>query len=260
MKKNRLLSLLLIAPLLLTSCSNEEAINDVYNYDILVEGNPYIDVKASELVNLIDSGNQITVFIWSDGCSHCHEAMPVMEEVLAKYPHSIYRYEFGSDYETLMTYSEEMFPNQITTPRMFMVKDKEVLTEISASRLVYKTSFRSSINKYAKFSNMYYASLLDSYNLFKQDVSSEYLLFTYQSTSLESTTLYKQVFDIVTNYETPILFVNTSKSEEALLSELEGLGLDTSSETLAYVTSDEVKENLEQVIAQGITSFLENYN
>ncbi|MCD8209666.1 MAG: hypothetical protein LUC31_02485 [Coprobacillus sp.] len=260
MKKNRILSLILIAPLLLSSCSDEQAIHDIYNYDIASKESYYIDVKATELINLIDSGNQMTIFIYSEGCSHCHEAMPVMEEVLEKYPHSLYRYEFGSDYQYLIDYNEDIFSNYVTTPALFTVKDKRLYTTIDASRLMYKTSFKSSINKYATFSSMYYVSLLESYTLFKQDVSSDFILFTYDSSSLDSCSLYKQVFDIVTNYETPTLFVDTNKCEDPLLEQLEIEGVEVKGNTLCYITADGVKENLEQVTAQGITTFLENYH
>ncbi len=248
MKRKKILTLLLICPLLLTSCSgNENAITAVYNYDIIArESIPdhdfsyYIDVDSGQILNLIDSGNEFIFFMWSEGCGHCETAMPLIQEYLRDKGcnQSIYRFEYSyAGYEKLITSHPEMFPNEVATPRMFTAKDGEVAYEIRASRLEHKSTIKSSLNQCTEFANLYYLSQLESYELFQEEFS-DYSIFTYDSTDLDSCKEYKTEFNKALASGEVTLFIDTVEAEEDLLIAL-GIEVVTSEDLTLEESQDE---------------------
>lgn len=221
------ISILLVPLLLLSSCaSNEDKIRLIDNYDIIFDSSnePYIEIKAQNIIKKIENKESFCLYIYSSGCSFCQVSSENIKNISKNIPYTIYRYTLSlSSYKLLSEYNSSIFPEDFSTPRMMMFKDGNFNIEINSNRLIKENLLKNSLSSFTYKTNIYTLTNLDSYQDFLNNNDS-FLLFYYSSNNN-------------LNYEI--------KNEISLL-------LDISNKTILYLDAIDLNEELNDFINENI--------
>ena len=163
MKRNHVLSVLLLTPLLLSSCGEFKGNTPgLRNGDILYlnvdNPNYYRDSSFKMIDTLIESKQEYILMFTREGCSACNEFKPVLDKYIKESKQLVYRYDISSsDFTTefIPKYCDSFFPNkEVLTPTIF-VSDGENISKLDNNRFKTKPMFKVMMRKTLYETNVY---------------------------------------------------------------------------------------------------------
>lgn len=221
--KRFLKGIIVILPLLLTSCKkNKDAIDVFYNGDIVPNNYQmsFYEVNVNNIINLMDNNFSFVLYQYSTACSHCETSTFNFEKFFKNYPYTIYRYNayLDDNYRLLTAYDEVAFPSTIITPRVLVFKNGKYVNQVNSTKLVESRLFNNSVNAFIKNRDgIYQITTLDSYLYFYQK-NNNIKTYLYDSSSNQN----ESYFDIYNdkNYKEMTLLIDKVFAKEELLSYL----------------------------------------
>lgn len=226
MKLRKSLLLLLVTPLLLTSCSkNSHAIKAMTNFDLVAELedrtttlNYYVDVTADQYINLAKGKASFIFFVYSPGCSSCQNVKEHFGKYLKVRNYLIYSYDITRlDSQKLTEYDPVTFPTTMTVPKILIVKDGVVRDSVNEGKFSNYSFFKGAIDSFTYAPKLSFAITSLGINKF-QEVYPNGEIVSYHSENQEETeTIYNNYYNAKT-LEKDYLLVDLSLASEDLSS------------------------------------------
>lgn len=215
-------STLFILPFILfatTGCSNNDAIYMVHNYD--EQNLTGIDVKATDLVTMLDGKMSFVLYTYSESCVHCTTVSEHFATYIEEYNLLMYRfYPMDVNYQDLVDKWPSIFPEYRTTPKVQIIKDGELMVEINVSRLYEYKLFSQSMSQFVRESSYYTLSKYDSFQRFDSSFD-DFLIFFYRSDNQDSVFNFSQnIYNALSSCRLPSLFIDIESAEQELLNQL----------------------------------------
>lgn len=205
MKKLIILPLLLF-PLALSSCDAFSAeIYQVNNYEFSVSNDSeYIkDIDSEQLISLFEGKMSFPLYFYSDNCSTCTEVSSYIKSYVRLNKTTIYGFNYlenRDNYELLMNYDPELFPNKVITPRFLLIKNGTLSLEINSSKFASFQTFEKTLKAFLCPANIYTLNTFDAFTHFDETFGS-YICFVYDRKIVEQNVLINQF--IYPNIGTP---------------------------------------------------------
>lgn len=213
------ISIFLLPLILLTSCSsNEDKIRLVQNYNIISENTvePYIEIDEQNIISKIENKEAFYLYIYSTSCSYCKITSENITSISKNIPYTIYRYTPSlSSYEVLFEYNSNIFPKNLVTPRLLIIKNGKLQLEINTNRLIKENLLKNSLSTFTYHTNLYTLNNLNSFLSFASNNDS-FLIYNYSSLKPLDYNLKEEINSLLEKSNKPILYLDSIDLEEEL--------------------------------------------
>ena len=206
--KKKIISLAILFPLLLSSCSNKNK-----NAIVVAESlDSYycVDINSSGLIDLMEAKFSFVLYFYSSVCSHCTEVSAYFERYYGDNPFSFYRYDLyrnTATYQQLIDYDRDFFPESNYTPRVFIFKNGYRVDEIANQKLISYSYFKGAVDSFTiKKENLYTTTEQPLYERFMNHHPDAESVF-YNSHTKENIDKYLEVYNAET-LEKPTIVVD----------------------------------------------------
>ena len=218
--KKKIISLAILFPLLLSSCSNKNK-----NAIVVAESidNDYAtSIGTANLISMMDSKMSFLLFFYSSVCSHCVEVNAYFERYYGDNHIQMYRYDLyenSSTYPELTEYDKDFFPESNYTPRVFIFKNGYRVDEVANQKLINYSYFKGAISSFTiKKNNFYTTRDQHRYESFMSEHPDAETVF-YNSYTKENIDKYLEVYNAET-LEKPTIVVDLEMYHTYILPEL----------------------------------------
>ncbi len=197
--------LLLLIPLLISSCSTGNKIYKITDLDTINnDKDSYLtNVDEDIIISYLDNKFSFMLYEYGSSCSYCKEATTYIYRIQKEYEYQIYGFEPSQSYHKLYESYPTIFEEHASYPRFYIFsKGKLVLENIGRDALT-NISFKRKIYDYNKDKFIYTFTTLESFTYLNKTYNN-YYLFTYQSNNNLSIDylsyacdIYKDVYPLV---------------------------------------------------------------
>jgi len=198
MKKFLLLTLIILLTPTISGCTDEaHGVVQIKSFNNAIQ---FVELSASQLVNLLESGQECILEEYSPTCGHCED----LEPILLKYSKASGNIIYRIDGSKIIKQSEEdesiidKYPHVFIdryVPHLYFVKDKSLTYEIPNDKLFSYNTLSSQMKKHIVESNI---TFINDFDVFKQYTSKtkNYIAINYD---LDDPTSVKVAYDYLVN-------------------------------------------------------------
>ena len=197
--KNRLVSLLAILPILMSSCGfrgeTEAYRNGELKYVEITENNAFVDVNFYLLDKMINAMETFTLYLTNEGCYSCQVFKDKILQYVKDTGQLIYRYDISWDQEDFrkigQKYQDFFFPGGvIETPQVYVFSEKKASQFVKNTRYETVTMFTNAMQEYVYETNVYNISTLKTFNEFIEK-NDELAFYAHKRTNAISVSVFK---------------------------------------------------------------------
>lgn len=254
MKKLVFLSLLLF-PLCITSCEGFNAeIYQVNNYEFQFskESNYLKEVDSAQLISMFEGKLSFPLYFYSENCSTCADVSSYIKSYVKLNKTTIYGYNVVknmANYEQLINFDSELFPQRIVTPRFLLIKNGTLSLELNSSKFASYQTFENTLKAFLRPANIYTLNTFDTFYRFNENFDN-YLCYVYdRRISEQNTLIYQFIYPNIGTKDTTILLLDLCDIDNANLNSINTyLGFEIKNHLMVVnnneITSIEYSNNL----------------
>ncbi len=204
-KREHLKALIAILASTLTSCGqNKDNPHILKNGDLetmeeITDDNAFVNGTFSYLDTMLEANESFIFYLMQDECSACKEFKDKMLSFIQSSHSLVVRMNISTNEEDFLKlgnkYQEQFFyNNQIATPKVYVVRNKESVIAVPNSRYSTATMFKNAMNDYIYNTNVYTFSSFENYLKFA-DKEDDLLTIVVDYTKKDTVELYKAMIE-----------------------------------------------------------------
>ena len=204
-KRQYLLSLIATLASTLTSCGQSKENphilknGDLEIVDEITDDNAFINGTFSYLDMMLEANESFIFYLMQDECIACKEFKDKMLSFVQSTHSLVVKMNISNSEGDFLKlgnkYQEQFFyNNQVATPKVYVVRNKESVIAVPNSRYSTSTMFKNAMNDYIFNTNVYTFSSFENYSKFL-DKEDDLLTIVVDYTKKDTVELYKAMIE-----------------------------------------------------------------